>query len=270
VPRKRSRHAGGRNKIARCRPSVPRERAAAGILSAAVPEPLWKGGGGSETSRPLADDNSGVQDLSTSDDLRIHAARITHLRAQARMGLEDGAVVANELGRRMEELREGNTPVFSMRAKPAKADQHEDALGSDIARALTGLLTAGRGGVSGLWDAGARLGAILAERGSDLVEQMRIAPLLDDLYAALGIASTAALVELDERVDNVELKMDDVARQRTREELMLLHQRLGELESVMQTRDGDYDPSIDLGGLMGQLSELEARIDHIPWPGTTR
>jgi hypothetical protein len=218
----------------------------------------------------VADKNTAAQDLGTDDDLRMHAVRIMHLRAQARAGLEDGVVVANEKDGRMEEQREGETPIFSMRVKPAKVDEHEDALGSDIARALTGILTAGRGGAGGLVDAGTRLGAILAERGGDLFAQMKITTLLDELYAALGIASTAALVELDERVDDVELKLDDVARQRTREELMLLHQRLGELESVIRTRDGNYDPSVDLGGLMGQLAELEARIDNMPWPGTTR
>lgn len=269
MSRSRSQHICGRRKTARWRPSEPRERAAAGKLRA-VPEPRWMGKGGPQGPGRVADRNTASQDLGTDDVLRVHAARIMYMRAQARMGLEDGAVDAKEKGWRMEEQLEGAAPVFSMRVKPAMADEHEDALGSDIARALTGLLTAGRGGVGGLVDAGGRLGAILAERGGDLIEQMKITALLDELYAALGIASTAALVELDERVDDVELKLDDVARQRTREDLMLLHQRLGELESVVQTRDGNYDPSVDLGGLMGQLRELEARIDQMPWPGTAR
>lgn len=272
MPKSRSRrHTRGSRKSERRRSRESRKRVPAAQLRVAAAEPLWMGRGGSdEPGRADKSKNTMSQDFGIDDDLRMHAARIVHLRMQARMGLEDGAVVANEKGRRMDEQRVGKAPVFSMRAKPAKVDAREEALGSDVARALTGLLTAGRGGLTGLVGAGARLGAILAERGGDLIAQLQIAALLDDLYAALGIASTAALVELDERVDDVELKLDDVARQRTREELMLLHQRLGELESVIEARDGDYDPSIDLGGLMGQLSELEARIDHIPWPGTMR
>ncbi len=156
-------------------------------------------------------------------------------------------------------------PIFSMRVKPAAAGAHEEALGSDIARALTGLMTASRGGLGGFIDAGSRLGAILAERGGDLMEQLRVSTVLDDVYALLGIASTSALVELDERVDDVELKMDHVARIRTREELMLLHQRLGELEQAVRTRGADYDPVIDLSGVIGRLNEIESRIDDIPW-----
>lgn len=232
-------------------------------------EPRWMGR--AHTPGPSRETAKGARrDIVSDADLSIHAARIVKLRAQARAGLEEGVVAPHEDRGRMNERRDGETPVFSMRVKPAEAEPHEAALGSDIARALTGFLSAGRGGFEGVLGAGARLGEILAERGGDLMEQLRVSALLDELYAALGIASTAALVELDERVDDVELKMDDVARQRTREELMLLHQRLGELESVIGSRDDGYDPSIDLGGLMGQLNELEARIDHIPWPGGLR
>jgi len=200
-------------------------------------------------------------------ELSIHGARISEMRALARrMLVEDVVAVREEIGQMdKQEEREGmEAPVFSMRVKSAKVGEHEEALGSDIARALTGFMTAGRGGIGGLIDVGTRLGAIVAERGGDLAAQLSVATFVDDLYALLGIASTRALVELDERVDDVELKMDHVARQRTREELMLLHQRLGELEAAVRSRGIANDPVIDLGGVMGRLNEIESRIDEIP------
>ena len=191
------------------------------------------------------------------------------MEAQARVVLDDGVVSVKEEVGLMKNRQESEAPVFSMRAKPDASGERQQVLGSDIARALTGLLTASRGGAGSFLDAGARLLATVAERGGDLVEQLRVQTILEDIYALLGIASAGAVVELDERVDDVELKMDDVARQRTREELMLLHQRLGELEAVMRSQDDGYDPAVDLGGLLGRLTELEARIDKIPWPEAT-
>ncbi|MFQ5352825.1 MAG: hypothetical protein ACE5D3_07110 [Candidatus Binatia bacterium] len=88
---------------------------------------------------------------------------------------------------------------------------------------------------------------------------------LESLYDALGIASTTTVASLDERIDEVEDRVDDVSRDRTREETMLLKQRLGELECLMTDLTGEEgQEALDL--LIDRLGELEARIDTLPWP----
>jgi hypothetical protein len=161
------------------------------------------------------------------------------------------------------------TPVFSMRVKPAPAD-HESVLVSDLARAVTGMLEASRGGITGVLGAGARVFGVLRERGEDWVEGLHLGGVVEECYALLGIASAGALSAMDERIDEVEMRMDDVARQRTREELMLLHQRLAELEAVVRTRHEERDETGELDTLLDRLGELEARIDRIPWPAAQR
>jgi len=272
VPRSRSQRLCGRRKTARRPPGKPQQRALVGKPRMPPKAPGVHG----KHWRWSRGDPPTSANLGEREDLRVHAARIALLRTVRgrarliRVVPEDGAVSAKKEIGRMNKRQETEAPVFSMRAKSVAADRHEQALVTELARALTGLMTAGRGGLSGIVDTLARMVAIVAERGGDLAERLQIAAIADEIYSTLGIASTAALVELDERVDDVELKMDDVARQRTREELMLLHQRLGELEAVIRTRDEDYDPAVDLGGLMGRLSELEGRIDKIPWPDPSR
>lgn len=256
----------------RRQPGKPQQRALKGKQRTL---PKAHGPHGDHWRRSQTDPPSSL-DLGAIDSIRVHAARIRQLRLASGSARvlhvvpEDGAVSAKKEFGRMNKRQEPKAPVFSMREKSARPDPHEQALGTEIARALTGLMTAGRGGVGSVLDALARSIAIVAERGGDLAERLQIAAILDEIYSVLGIASTAALLELDERVDDVEMKMSDVARQRTREELMLLHQRLGELEAVIRSRDDDYDPAVDLGGLLGRLTELESRIDEIPWPGTAR
>ena len=72
------------------------------------------------------------------------------------------------------------------------------------------------------------------------------------------------MADLDERIDYVEIKVEEVARKRAREELLLLQQRIGELENVL-TQGGDSERHAAMGGLLLRLSELESRIDSIPW-----
>jgi hypothetical protein len=161
-------------------------------------------------------------------------------------------------------------PVFSMRVKPAPVVDHESVLVSDLARAVTGMLKASRGGVGEMMSAAQRILDVLMERGADWLDTLQVSSIVEDLYAMLGIASTGALFELDERVDDVEMKMDSVARQRTREELMLLQQRLGELEIVVRARHGEHPETVELDTLLGRLNNLEARIDRLPWPDARR
>jgi hypothetical protein len=130
------------------------------------------------------------------------------------------------------------------------------------------MLEASRGGVAAVLGAGARVVGVVRERGEDWLENLHLGGILEEFYTVLGIASTGALSAMDERIDEVEMRMDDVARQRTREELMLLQQRLGELEAVVRTRRDDAPETGEIDMLLDRLGELEARIDRIPWPST--
>jgi hypothetical protein len=80
----------------------------------------------------------------------------------------------------------------------------------------------------------------------------------------LGIAPVSAMAALDERIDYVEIKVEEVARKRAREELLLLQQRIGELEHVL-SQVGDGERHAAMGGLLLRLAELESRIDALPW-----
>lgn len=110
------------------------------------------------------------------------------------------------------------------------------------------------------------LGAV-SDIGDDVFAFLDPATWLQDVYRSLGIASTIDLGELDDRIDRVEMEIDQVARQRAREELMLLQERIGELEAVLsQLRRGESTQTRDaMGALLGRLSELETRIDAMPW-----
>jgi hypothetical protein len=89
--------------------------------------------------------------------------------------------------------------------------------------------------------------------------------LVEDLYSLLGIASASALADLDERIDYVEIKVEEVARKRAREELLLLQQRITELETVLSHVSGDGERNAAMGALLTRLGELESRIDALPW-----
>lgn len=90
---------------------------------------------------------------------------------------------------------------------------------------------------------------------------------MHDVYRSLGIASVNDVKELDDRIDRVETEIDHVARQRAREELLLLQQRIAELENVLANlRPSEREHTRDaMGALLGRLSELETRIDAMPW-----
>lgn len=107
----------------------------------------------------------------------------------------------------------------------------------------------------------------LGDVGDDLLAFFDPATRLQDFYRALGIASTEDIENLDDRIDRVELEIDHVARQRAREELLLLQQRIAELEIVLgNLKPGESAPTRDaMGALLGRLSELETRIDAMPW-----
>jgi len=110
------------------------------------------------------------------------------------------------------------------------------------------------------------IGAI-TDLGDDLVSYLDPATWLQDVFRTLGIASLNDVKELDDRIDRVETEIDHVARQRAREELLLLQQRIAELEDVLANlRPGEREHTRDaMGALLGRLSELETRIDAMPW-----
>lgn len=107
----------------------------------------------------------------------------------------------------------------------------------------------------------------LGDIGDDLLAFFDPATRLQDFYRSLGIASTEDIENLDDRIDRVETEIDHVARQRAREELLLLQQRIAELEMVLgNLKPGESAPTRDaMGALLGRLSQLETRIDAMPW-----
>lgn len=107
----------------------------------------------------------------------------------------------------------------------------------------------------------------VADVGDDVANFLDPATWLQDLYRSIGIATTEDVRDLDDRIDRVEMEMDHVARQRAREELLLLQERIAELETVLsQVRRNEAAQTRDaMGALLGRLSELETRIDAMPW-----
>jgi len=110
---------------------------------------------------------------------------------------------------------------------------------------------------------GVRSTVVVPNAGSDLLTYVEPGAWLEDMYTLLGIASSGAVGEIDERMDSVELRLDDVARQRAREELLVLRQRVGELEALLaEVRRGETFAAIET--LIDRLSELEARVESLP------
>ena len=140
-----------------------------------------------------------------------------------------------------------------------------------LARTVTSTMEAVRDRVeqtaSVLGRRGARAVGALGDIGDDVLAFFDPATRLQDVYRALGIASTEDVENLDDRIDRVELEIDHVARQRAREELLLLQQRIAELEMILgNLKPGESAPTRDaMGALLGRLSELETRIDAMPW-----
>jgi hypothetical protein len=104
----------------------------------------------------------------------------------------------------------------------------------------------------------------LAEVGGDMILP-RGSAWGERLFSSLGIASVGSLQELDERIEDVEYKIDEVGRGQVARELLLLRQRVGELESVISDSD-DHKGQDAIHLLVDRLGELESRIDTLPWP----
>jgi len=147
------------------------------------------------------------------------------------------------------------------------AERGESALRA-IARGLTETLMTSRKQLVSVLDDADRAARDtldqLRDMGEDMLARMNPGPLVEDFYAFLGIASATALADLDERIDYVELKVEEVARKRAREELLLLQQRISELETIL-SHVGDADRNEAMGSLLVRLGELESRIDALPW-----
>ncbi len=147
-------------------------------------------------------------------------------------------------------------------------DEEESGLLSSVARRVTGALVGTRS-LASRWAGRAtstaeRALGELRDLGDDIVAYLDPGPWLEELYATLGIASTGALGELDERIDEIELKVEDVARRRAREELLLLQERIAALEDLLATQGVDVaQPAVER--LLDRLGQLEARIDALPW-----
>jgi len=104
----------------------------------------------------------------------------------------------------------------------------------------------------------------LRDVADDAATYADVTPWLEGFYASVGIASSTSLAELDEKLDDLEVRIEQLARQRARGELLLLQTRIAELESIMasvtrqETREAVFE-------LVDKLGDLEARIDALPW-----
>jgi hypothetical protein len=136
-----------------------------------------------------------------------------------------------------------------------------------VAQAVTGTIQEVRNSmeraVGGAASSANQVLGSLRDAGSDVFSYLEPGAWLEDLYRLLGIASSGSVGEIDERMDSVELRLDDVARQRAREELLVLRQRVGELEALLSdVRRGETFAAIET--LIDRLSELEARVESLP------
>jgi len=139
---------------------------------------------------------------------------------------------------------------------------------SGLARDLTSAIENGRRGLSSVTHevrTGAmRMAGYLAEAGGDMV--LPSSSIWGErLFSRLGIASVGLLRELDERIEDVECKVDEVGRGQAARELLLLRQRVGELESIISEVD-DREGQTAIHLLVDRLGELESRIDTLPSP----
>jgi len=142
---------------------------------------------------------------------------------------------------------------------------------SGLARGVTAALESARDqtlGTAGLLrKRGLRAIGVMTDLSDDVLAFFDPSTWLQDVYRAMGIASLDDVKGLDDRIDRVEVEIDHVARQRAREELLLVQQRIAELESILaDLRPGEREHTRDaMGALLGRLSELETRIDAMPW-----
>lgn len=161
----------------------------------------------------------------------------------------------------------GFDPIFSRAAGSAEG---LGGLGWSAARNVTSTLQMARKVLERTVEVAGDSVSNVTGRFSDVGEDVRAyldpAVWAEDLYARLGIATTGRIEEVDDRIDRVEIEMDHVARQRAREELLLLQQRISELERILRgLRREETDRTRDaMGSLLGRLSELETRIEAMP------
>ena len=133
---------------------------------------------------------------------------------------------------------------------------------SGVARSVTAALEVARdqtlGTVGVVRNRSVRAIGAMSDLGEDLLSYLDPSAWLHDVYHSLGIASTNDVRELDDRIDRVETEIDHVARQRAREELLLLQQRIAELEDVLANlRPSEREHTRDaMGALLGRLSDL--------------
>jgi hypothetical protein len=141
-------------------------------------------------------------------------------------------------------------------------------LASGLARDLTSAIENSRRGLSSVTHevrtGATRVAGYLAEVGGDMILP-RGSAWGERIFSSLGIASVGSLQELDERIVDVEYKIDEVGRGQVARELLLLRQRVGELESVISDSD-DRKGQDAIHLLVDRLGELESRIDTLPWP----
>ncbi len=112
----------------------------------------------------------------------------------------------------------------------------EDSAGNDVLRNIAAILRAFLG--SGEW--------------------------LTDLYGAVGIASVSSVDAVNLRIDRLGERIEAAARQRTRNELQLLHLRVRELEAVIE-RAGRRDRSRAVAALIAKVDELDRVVRELPW-----
>lgn len=141
-------------------------------------------------------------------------------------------------------------------------------LASGLARDLTSAIENGRRGLSSVTHevrtGATRVAGYLAEVGGDMILP-RGSAWGERIFSSLGIASVGSLHELDERIEDVEYKIDEVGRGQAARELWLLRQRVGELELVISDVD-DRESQDAIHLLVDRLGELESRIDTLPSP----
>jgi hypothetical protein len=161
-------------------------------------------------------------------------------------------------------IERASNSIFSS-AKNSTVD-----LGSGVARRVTMALEAARNGLGQAVGFSTKRASRARGEILDFTEDVRAyldpAVWMEDVYAKLGIATTVRVEEIDVRIDRVESEMDQVARQRAREELLLVQQRIAELERILRSlRGGENARTRDaVGALLGRLSKLETRIDSMP------
>ncbi len=150
-----------------------------------------------------------------------------------------------------------------------QGQQVSETLAWDYARKLTSKLESGRRTLGGLLSVvgnrAYRLSGELADVADDIRYKLDPAPWIEEVYIFLGVASLGQLAELDERLDDLEVRIDRISRERGQGELVLLQSRIIELEQVLASV-GDAETRKAVFELVDKLGSLETRIDSIGPP----